>query len=412
MTYARLLPFPATAIGLAMLLATALVALPSRAEDPAPRAVGCFPENPDADPLGIGGRDLDGAAFKDASMTRDRCLSLCAEQGFRFAGLQDGSWCFCGDSYGRYGAESESCTTECAGDPDQVCGGSLANSIWELAGAGTLSGGGAGSEVPSGEVADVARSAWTALQHPPEACDGMREYTGEEGLRALYCYVRDFVDYEKLEVLAGIPVFVSAPHTDYQLRFQEDRFGHYNRDFVLWAQSNLLPSPNDAAFIEMTQPSYNKYLRRMARAYHRTYVQLSNNLGHFKRERQYLMEMIEGTRPWSYLGARWQAEDLRRILNLDVEAEELNWYHVDTAIRFWQRRSIDQTADAFFAGLERLMAIYDKAYLDSAPRPAGNAPHLPPPGAISDLDLNPAGPSLPEPQGPNLRIDNLLHAPL
>jgi len=43
------------------------------------------------------------------------------------------SQCFCGDSYGLYGTVSEtSCSHKCAGDLSQICGGSAANSIYEI----------------------------------------------------------------------------------------------------------------------------------------------------------------------------------------------------------------------------------------------------------------------------------------
>lgn len=102
------------------------------AQAPASREVGCFPDNRKADPLGTRGRDLDGAAFKDPSMTVKQCLSLCSGQGFKYAGLQSGAWCFCGNSYGRHKAASASCTTKCAGDQKLICGGEWTNSIWEL----------------------------------------------------------------------------------------------------------------------------------------------------------------------------------------------------------------------------------------------------------------------------------------
>jgi len=86
------------------------------AEAPVSREVGCFPDSLKADPLGTRGRDLDG----------------CSDQGFKYAGLQNGSWCFCGNSYGRHKAGAASCTTKCAGDQKQICGGEWANSVWEL----------------------------------------------------------------------------------------------------------------------------------------------------------------------------------------------------------------------------------------------------------------------------------------
>jgi hypothetical protein len=123
-------------VGPAIVLAAALAAASpgpaSRADEPVAREVGCFPDNRDADPIGTRGRDLDGAAYKDPSMTLNKCLSFCSDQGFKFAGLQYGSWCFCGNSYGRYTVGGASCTTRCGGDPAQFCGGEWANNVWEI----------------------------------------------------------------------------------------------------------------------------------------------------------------------------------------------------------------------------------------------------------------------------------------
>ncbi len=102
------------------------------AKAPVSREIGCFLDNANADPLGTRGRDLDGAAFKDPSMTVNQCLSLCKDQGFKYAGLQNGAWCFCGDSYGRYKAGAANCSAKCAGNRKLICGGEWVNSVWEL----------------------------------------------------------------------------------------------------------------------------------------------------------------------------------------------------------------------------------------------------------------------------------------
>ncbi len=120
------------AVFCAGLLLPVLAGTPLRAESPAAREVGCYPDNPRADPAGTKGRDLDGAAFNNPAMTVTQCQRLCTDQGFTYAGLQDGSWCFCGNSYGRYKTGTATCTTKCAGDEKQTCGGKWANSIWEL----------------------------------------------------------------------------------------------------------------------------------------------------------------------------------------------------------------------------------------------------------------------------------------
>jgi len=58
-----------------------------------------------------------------------RCMHRCAQMGFKYAGIQDGQECWCGNTYGSHGSSNE-CGTECQGDPDLMCGGSLANDVY------------------------------------------------------------------------------------------------------------------------------------------------------------------------------------------------------------------------------------------------------------------------------------------
>lgn len=60
------------------------------------------------------------------------CIAHCAAQEFRFASMQGGNHCYCGNSHGRYGA-SNACLP-CVGRPDEHCGGPWANAVWELSG--------------------------------------------------------------------------------------------------------------------------------------------------------------------------------------------------------------------------------------------------------------------------------------
>ena len=62
-------------------------------------------------------------------MTVEKCVTSCALKGFKFAGTQYGSQCFCGMTYGKYGT-SNACSMHCAGNPDEICGGFWANSVY------------------------------------------------------------------------------------------------------------------------------------------------------------------------------------------------------------------------------------------------------------------------------------------
>jgi len=89
--------------------------------------VGCFKDA--GDPQGTANRDLDGSISSNPAMTNSMCLSQCSAQGFQFGGTQAGTYCFCGNSYGKYGP-SNGCSTPCAGDRTVACGGIWANSIY------------------------------------------------------------------------------------------------------------------------------------------------------------------------------------------------------------------------------------------------------------------------------------------
>jgi hypothetical protein len=74
------------------------------------------------------GRDLSGSVSSSLSLTNDQCRASCVSKGFLYSGTQSGSFCFCGNSHGRFGT-SNACTTGCLGYLGEICGGPLANSV-------------------------------------------------------------------------------------------------------------------------------------------------------------------------------------------------------------------------------------------------------------------------------------------
>ncbi|MGA1862011.1 choice-of-anchor C family protein [Deferribacter thermophilus] len=89
--------------------------------------IGCYKDQ--GDPQGLTGRDLNGFIFHSNNMTPQMCINLCAQKGFKYAGVQYSSYCFCGNSYGKYGV-ANNCNMKCSGDQNQICGGTWANSIY------------------------------------------------------------------------------------------------------------------------------------------------------------------------------------------------------------------------------------------------------------------------------------------
>jgi hypothetical protein len=67
-------------------------------------------------------------------MTLSVCNDKCAALGATYFGVQAGHACFCGNTYGSQGlARMDSyCSTPCAGNISEVCGGSDLNSIYSV----------------------------------------------------------------------------------------------------------------------------------------------------------------------------------------------------------------------------------------------------------------------------------------
>ncbi len=88
---------------------------------PAGTFVGCFTDSSN--------RDLSYFAFSGGNNSTETCVSACKAAGYKYAGTQYASECYCGNTYGGQGASSN-CTMACAGNGGQICGGPWANSVY------------------------------------------------------------------------------------------------------------------------------------------------------------------------------------------------------------------------------------------------------------------------------------------
>ena len=73
--------------------------------------------------------DVDGFQERSDKNTPERCIATCRAKGFKYAAVQNGQSCLCGNTYGKYGPATN-CDSKCTGDPTKICGGSNANSIY------------------------------------------------------------------------------------------------------------------------------------------------------------------------------------------------------------------------------------------------------------------------------------------
>ena len=66
-------------------------------------------------------------------MTIQKCLSICRSKGYPYSGLQWSCECHCGyePEEGFEWTWTTKCDDKCAGDSNQICGGTYAMSVWK-----------------------------------------------------------------------------------------------------------------------------------------------------------------------------------------------------------------------------------------------------------------------------------------
>uniref|UniRef100_A0AAG5D7T0 protein xylosyltransferase n=1 Tax=Anopheles atroparvus TaxID=41427 RepID=A0AAG5D7T0_ANOAO len=91
------------------------------------RALGCFRDEKDF-------RLLSGyfTTFKTVN-SPEKCIRLCLQSGYPFAGVQYGYECFCGDDEPKVSVKlpDSSCNIKCPGDAKQACGGFFTMNVYE-----------------------------------------------------------------------------------------------------------------------------------------------------------------------------------------------------------------------------------------------------------------------------------------
>ncbi|KAF7173863.1 hypothetical protein CNMCM5623_006118 [Aspergillus felis] len=92
--------------------------------------LGCYSDNEST-------RALTGIQFADlgiGNVTSTGCMEYCGNAGFSLAGTEYAGQCFCGDNMeGSSKIAANRCDMKCEGDTSQICGGSLALSVFEKA---------------------------------------------------------------------------------------------------------------------------------------------------------------------------------------------------------------------------------------------------------------------------------------
>lgn len=256
---------------------------------------------------------------------------------------------------------------------------------------------------------ELIHAAWISLKPSKKSSEVAECGTWLDiGLRDLYCQLRPFVDYGKLRVISGLPVFTQGPHTDFKLNLESGyEFGYYNPEFLAWIQQEAIIDPGDNILKEQIQLAYNDKIRRVARAFYQSHKILFATPQQFEAfqgtykiaqsqdqelartgkingsrlihepiefeviQREYLEHITNRSLPPEALGLylqerfRWLADYLAiqtDSISTRIAGDDY-WYIVNVSGGFWIRRSIDGTEHQFFEILTKLLQIYDSEWL-------------------------------------------------
>ncbi|XP_067943058.1 uncharacterized protein [Watersipora subatra] len=87
--------------------------------------LGCWKDSPTRDIRSFN-------SMPNSNATIQNCVALCRQNGYKYAGAQYFSQCFCDNRFGMYPElERSSCSATCRGNPQQKCGGVWANSVFD-----------------------------------------------------------------------------------------------------------------------------------------------------------------------------------------------------------------------------------------------------------------------------------------
>ncbi len=226
----------------------------------------------------------------------------------------------------------------------------------------------------SPELDAAVRAAWKGIGSSESRC-GDFDYFPGGGMRNFYCHAVNFIDYGRFADLVGVPVFLSGPHSREALALDSRfSFGTYNPEFVSRLGDLLVPGDRDSAFRAATQGVYDVSIRPLARIFFITYRKLLDNPAFLVQEKNdYIIALKKKTLEPYYYEKYFSFVDCEYPYHGKNHSEfegpgfngTCDGNVVKTCVAFWIRRSIDGTDDEFYAGLEKLLRIYDGNFLKS-----------------------------------------------
>ncbi|KFY89652.1 hypothetical protein V500_05562 [Pseudogymnoascus sp. VKM F-4518 (FW-2643)] len=103
----------------------------------------------------VAARVLSGSAYNSDTQTEAACASYCGTKGFKYAGVEYGVECYCGNTLTSTVADETTCSMTCPGNVNELCGGPNRLNVFESTATSPAT-----SAVPTSSA--VAVAGWTA----------------------------------------------------------------------------------------------------------------------------------------------------------------------------------------------------------------------------------------------------------
>jgi hypothetical protein len=161
-----------------------------------------------------------------------------------------------------------------------------------------------------------------------------------------------FGDLSAIEQLSKLKIYVDRDHSGRS-------FSRYNPKIVRWGYEHLIPDPKTKVAGHTCQRIYDTIFARFFRLMAASHQHLERGKLWRKEKAAYLKAM----RRRRFDGLDYLHKRFAGVLAQHDRARDASSFTVPMAIGFWLRRHDDGTAKELFAGLTRLLELYDRRFL-------------------------------------------------
>jgi hypothetical protein len=177
------------------------------------------------------------------------------------------------------------------------------------------------------------------------------------GVRGRYNVAKSVLSKAMLESIVGEKAFLNSIHEGGMDYFQSKDFGRYNPAFLTKLQEHLTGIYANKIFVDNFQAFYDQELKRYLRTFYLTYEAGTGN----QELKDRYVAMLNSPAGGGGFRAIELGEAFREVAD-SMEAQGYDWYEGDTCPGFWLRRSVDGTADEFYALLRLTIKTFDPQF--------------------------------------------------